>query len=109
MARFPHTLEFSTESGVQDVYDQETGNYVQVPGETATIRQICRANPTESGKVIRSEDGQEVTYGWDVYGPLNCPDIPTGTEVTIYSGIVPIAKGEAKRFHRYELGIRLWL
>jgi len=109
MARFPHTLEFSTKSGVEDFYDQETGDYIQTEGETTVIREICRASPTETGKVISSEDGQEVSYGWDVHAPLNCPDMATGTMITVYSGIVPVAKSDVKRFHRYELGCRIWL
>jgi len=99
MVRYPHVLEFSTASLVQDYYDAATSKWIQAPKEI-TMQQIkCRVTPNDrQSTIVRGEDGQQTVFSWTIYVPVDCPEIPLGTQVSVLYDGQKVASGTVKEF-----------
>jgi hypothetical protein len=104
---YPDILKFITTNGGSVETDQN-GDTVIVPGVSTEINVQCRFEPNAEGKMIPSNDGGNLDYAWDVYAPLDQPDVP---EQVDFKGFdkdgKQIASGVVKRFKRGQMNLTI--
>ena len=71
----------------------------------------CRYEPNGKAETIRLQDGTNYQYHYTIY---LCPDAPIcfeyGDIVELFSQCdCSLGRFEVKGFHRYQLGLRLWV
>ncbi len=107
VTQYPDRLTFTPATGNATYVN---GDWLQ-PGAAANVEHPCRAEVNDAAsREVKSADGQDMVYGWQVFAPLTCPDILAGTEVTLFNRLEQqVGKGPVKRFIRQQLNVRLWL
>jgi hypothetical protein len=107
VVQYPHVLSFEKVSATPIEEDENGDIIVPPPGVITTIGIACRFEPNAKGETIITNDGTALTYNWNVYAPLDQPDVPEGAEISGFGGGKQIASGVVKRFYRGQLNITI--
>lgn len=99
MVNYPHELIYNAVVPVDSTRDAN-GHWVQTSPSAQAITLDCRSEPNDAGKTTTSEDGQQTSYGFEVFGPLSLPDLKNNTPVTVRDGERIIATGNVRGFFR---------
>ena len=88
-------------------YQDDNNNWVQP--EAVNFESDCRGEPNRSNAVIKTGDGAEKYYDYNVYMPKTTTELPVGSDIvlTLHDGLV--VKGMVKRAHNGQLNSRVWV
>ncbi len=107
VVQYPDILTFKQVTG-GSVETDENGDTVIIPGISVDINVKCRFEPNAEGDTIPSTDGNRLEYSWNVFAPLDQPDVPEWIEFTgTDKQGKQIAEGVVKRFKRGQLNLTI--
>ena len=108
--QYPHTLKFSAGTGPVKPIQDTSGNWIEPDTSgLSEVSLVCRLEPNDKGRTVKSEDGQELVYGFEVYAKRNTPRLEPGTPVRVLDGEVEIGAGTVKRYHKGQLNSMIWV
>lgn len=107
VVQYPDILTFKTVTDSSTIID-ENGDTVIIPGISVDINVKCRFEPNAEGDTIPTTDGQRLEYSWNVFAPLDQPDVPEWIEFTgTDKHGEQIAEGVVKRFKRGQMNLTI--
>lgn len=105
--QYPDILEFEMVTA-DDPYTDQNGDVVVPDGIKRTVQVMCRFEPNSKGDTVPSTDGNQLTYSWDVFAPLDQPDVPEQIDFKGYNRDAKlIATGVVKRFSRGQMNLTI--
>lgn len=109
--QYPHYL-FVFVPGGDSVLDEDTGNWVDSPGEWI-FHSRCREETNGKGLQINGVDGKLRVFSSTVYMPKSAGSLSEGTEVLVSStkdeNGPRRVQGTCMKFDRGQLNTRLWV
>lgn len=102
--QYPH---IGTITKPAETVKDQNGDWVQ--GEPTVIWEgECRAEPNGTGTTIQGEDGQEISFAWNVFFPRMEVEVPRNSTIEVLLGDRVIS-GLIKRHTNGQLNSRLWV
>jgi len=108
MVRFPQVIRYKTVTQ-GEAYQNADGDWVAGDIVETEVSAECRIEPNGKGDRTPNQDGVLVEYGFTVYMPGDVVAIPFGQYVEVFEGLNIVAKGECKRFHRFQRNCQAWV
>lgn len=104
-----HILKFVT-SVTSGAKQDSNGDWIPGTTTTTTYELPCRVEPNGSGKVLKSNDGQDIYYSWTVYLDKIPAELVSGIEVELYDRAgVKYGEGIAKLAFGYQKNAVIWV
>lgn len=104
--QYPYTLKVFQET--ESVFDQNTGDYV--PGTAEWVEWgKCRDEINGSGARVTTQDGENYVFSAVIYAPLGTPKINAGAQIEVWDGEEKRMSGNAVRFGKGQLNVRIWV
>ena len=92
----------------------EGGDPVQVGGvwtkpDPQIFKSECRSEPNKGNAVIKTSDGAQTYFDFNVYMPKTSTEIPVGSKFTLerFDGLT--VNGFVKRAHNGQMNSRVWV
>lgn len=88
-------------------YQDENKNWKQP--EPTVFESDCRAEPNKANAIIKTGDGAEKYYDYNIFMPKTTTELPVGSDVVLtkFDGLV--VKSMVKRAHNGQLNSRIWV
>ena len=84
-------------------------NYNWVEPEEQLFESECRAEPNKLNAIIKTGDGAEKYYDFNVFMPQTDTELPVGSDVVLTLHDGSVVKGMVKRAHNGQLNSRVWV
>ena len=88
-------------------YQDENNKWVEPTPET--FESDCRAEPNSRNAVIKTGDGAEKNYDYNIYMPKTTTILPVGSDVVLTKHDGLLVKTMVKRASNGQFNSRLWV
>jgi hypothetical protein len=108
--QYPHYLFVYVAA---DATQDENGNFI--PGQSEWVLfSMCREEANGSGSVVKTDDGQAITYKSKVFLPLGAGRLSVGDKIIVsetssVDGFRRVDNLQVLRFDQMQLHSRLWV